>query len=51
MYMRVKDDIITITSPNIPSKEYLNKFINNNIDFIKKSINKSLVCDNKIHYL
>lgn len=40
LHLRVKDGIIKVSSPFYVSKERINKFINDNMDFINNQLNK-----------
>ena len=47
MYMRVKDNTIVISAPFFTSKATINRFINNNQDFINRQLNKQELKENK----
>ena len=47
MYMRVKDNTIIISAPFFTSKDTINRFINNNQDFINRQLNKQIIKENK----
>lgn len=47
MYMRVKDNTIVISAPFFTSKATINRFINNNQDFINRQLNKQMIKENK----
>ena len=40
LHLRVKDGIIKVSSPFFVSKDRINKFINDNMDFIYTQLNK-----------
>jgi predicted metal-dependent hydrolase len=50
-YMRVKDDVIVITTPLKMSDNMLTDLIKRNIGVISKLITKKSIEDNSIHYL
>lgn len=40
LHLRVKDNIVKVSAPFLVSKERINRFINDNIDFINKQLTK-----------
>ena len=52
MYLRIKDNLkIVVTAPKGTSLSFIKKFINSNIDYINKVIQKKEAIKNKSYYI
>ena len=47
LHLRVKDGIVKVSSPMMVSKQRIMKFVNDNLDFINKQLNKQEIINEK----